>query len=85
MKIILLAVAVAATITTAHAGWLTSAAMNAATTSKTVKPTSVYLLDVTGIDVRIYEWQPKGNTHIRCVLVAGSKNSTGVACYKAED
>lgn len=47
-------------------------------------PTSKYKLDVYGFDVRVYEWAPKDNPNVRCVLIAGNNNSSGVACYPVE-
>lgn len=47
-------------------------------------PTAEYNLDTYGLDVRVYEWAPADNPNIRCVFVAGSENSTGVACYPVE-
>jgi len=84
-KILIIAALVMITPMTAQAGWLGNAAMNAvSSSSETKKPTAQYQLDVTGTDVRIYEWQPKGNPDVRCVMVAGSENSSGVACYKVK-
>jgi len=69
--------------TQANAGWLGSAVMNGMSdANETVKPTAVYMLGVTGVDVRVYEWQPKGDKNTRCVFITGSTNSSGVACYK---
>lgn len=45
---------------------------------------SKYKLDVYGYDVRVYEWTPKDNKNVRCVLIAGNENSSGVACYPVE-
>jgi len=71
--------------TTAQAGWLGNAAMNAVSgSSETKQPTAQYQLEVTGTNVRVYEWQPKGSNNVRCVFVTGSKNSSGVACYRVK-
>ncbi len=45
------------------------------------KSTTKYKLNVSGWDVRVYEWIPEDNEDVRCVFLAGSENSTGVACY----
>jgi len=49
------------------------------------KQTTHYKLDVMNYDARVYEWTPNENPNIRCVFVAGSENSTGVACYPVVD
>ena len=64
---------------TANAGLLDSVMTSNFPTKQT---TSKYKLDVYGYDVRIYEWQPQENKNIRCVFIAGNKNSSGVSCYK---
>lgn len=43
-----------------------------------------YKVGVYGYDVRVYEWTPVDNKNVRCVFVAGSENSSGVACYPVE-
>jgi hypothetical protein len=49
-----------------------------------IEPTAKYKLKTYGFDVRVYEWIPKYNPDMRCVFVAGETNSTGVACYQAQ-
>lgn len=43
-----------------------------------------YKVETYGYNVRVYEWTPKDNKNVRCVFVAGSENSSGVACYEVE-
>ena len=45
------------------------------------KPSSKYMVETYGFDVRVYEWTPKDNPNYTCVFVAGNNNSSGVACY----
>ena len=66
---------------TAQAGWIASVANS---DLPEVKPESKYELDTYGFDVRIYEWTPKDNKNVRCVLAAGNENSSGVACYEVQ-
>lgn len=78
-KKVLTAVALTVTMTTtAHAG-LWDSAVTSGWPTKDV--TTKYKLDTYGFDVRVYEWTPRDNKNVRCVFVAGSNNSTGVACY----
>jgi len=68
--------------TSASAGLLDSLATS---DFKTKEVTSQYKIDTYGYNVRVYEWKPKDNEDVRCVLVAGSENSTGVACYNVKN
>jgi len=63
--------------TLANAGFLTSLA----TGDWRTLPTQHYKIEAFGYDVRVYEWTPLGNKGVRCVMTAGNKNSSGVACY----
>lgn len=82
MNKFILATALTLATTTANAGWLTNMASDATRDKgEDRKPTAEYNLDTFGNDVRVYEWTPADNKDIRCVFVAGSDNSTGVACY----
>lgn len=45
------------------------------------KVSGKYKLETYGYDARAYEWTPKHNKKVSCVLIAGSSSSTGVACY----
>jgi|AntRauTorcE11897_2_1112592.scaffolds.fasta_scaffold28584_2 opacity protein-like surface antigen len=51
----------------------------------TIENVTKYKVSTHGYDVRVYEWTPKDNKNVRCVFVAGSENSSGVACYPVED
>jgi len=77
-KIIACALLLVSFATSAHARWLGNAVSGS---SETKNPTAQYQLEVTGTNVRVYEWQPQGNKNVRCVIVAGSTNSSGVSCY----
>jgi len=80
MKKYILAIITALMISTpAHAGMWDSLATSS---WKDKKPSAQYKLDVHGYDVRVYEWIPEKNPRVRCVFVAGNKNSSGVSCYK---
>lgn len=79
---VLCAVALAAGMTaSAHAGLFDSAATSGWPTIENVKR---YKVSTYGYDVRVYEWTPSDNKNVRCVFVAGSENSSGVACYPIE-
>ena len=46
----------------------------------TIKPSSEYLIETAGWNIRVYEWIPADNPNTRCMFAAGSKKG-GVACY----
>ena len=52
--------------------------------AQTVKPSSEYLIETAGWNIRVYEWIPADNPNIRCMFAAGSKKG-GVACYSIND
>jgi len=52
--------------------------------AKTVKPSSEYLIETAGWNIRVYEWIPADNPNVRCMFAAGSKKG-GVACYSIND
>ncbi|RUM81971.1 MAG: hypothetical protein DSZ17_04895 [Candidatus Thioglobus sp.] len=52
--------------------------------AKTVKPSSEYLIETAGWNIRVYEWIPADNPNIRCMFAAGSQKG-GVACYSIND
>lgn len=78
MKTLLVLTALLATSLTANAG-MKDSLLTAGWEDK--EPTSKYKLDTYGYAVRVYEWTPDNNPNVSCVFVAGSTNSTGVACY----
>lgn len=80
-KLLASAIVLCSFVGTAHAGLLDSVATGG---WKTKQTTTKYKLSTYGYDVRVYEWAPKDNPDVRCVFVAGNKNSSGVACYKAK-
>lgn len=82
MKKLLILIVLIAFAPPAMAGFLTN--MVAGEGEKTEKSRR-YALEAFGNDVRVYEWTPLENKNVRCVFVAGSQNSTGVACYEVED
>ncbi|MCK5020128.1 MAG: hypothetical protein KAS32_23945 [Candidatus Peribacteraceae bacterium] len=45
-----------------------------------IKPTSTYNVEASGWNLRVVEWIPKDNPHVRCMFAGGSKKG-GVACY----
>jgi hypothetical protein len=47
---------------------------------ETVKPSSEYLIETAGWNIRVYEWIPADNPNTRCMFAAGSQKG-GVACY----
>lgn len=81
-KILVMALAIALFATPAFAGWLTNMA---AGDGEGTKKSVMYKLEAFGNDLRVYEWTPRDNPNVRCVFVAGSTNSTGVACYEVEE
>jgi hypothetical protein len=81
-KLIVLAALMIAFAAPASAGFLTNLA---AGDGEGTKESTMYKLDTYGNDVRVYEWTPRDNPNVRCVFVAGSTNSTGVACYEVEE
>ncbi len=50
----------------------------------TVKPSSEYLIETAGWNIRVYEWIPADNPNARCMFAAGSQKG-GVACYSIND
>lgn len=40
-----------------------------------------YNLPVAGIDLRVYEWTPKGNPNVTCVAAFGTDNPVGMQCF----
>ncbi|MCH9645263.1 MAG: hypothetical protein K0U08_01250 [Proteobacteria bacterium] len=46
----------------------------------TIKPSSEYLVETAGWNIRVYEWIPADNPNTRCMFAAGSQKG-GVACY----
>ncbi len=50
----------------------------------TVKPSSEYLIETAGWNIRVYEWIPADNPNTRCMFAAGSQKG-GVACYSIND
>ncbi len=52
--------------------------------AKTVKPSSEYLIETAGWNIRVYEWIPADNPNARCMFAAGSQKG-GVACYSIND
>lgn len=52
--------------------------------TQTVKPSSEYLIETAGWNIRVYEWIPADNPNVRCMFAAGSKKG-GVACYSIND
>jgi hypothetical protein len=52
--------------------------------AQTVKPSSEYLIETAGWNIRVYEWIPADNPNTRCMFAAGSQKG-GVACYSIND
>ncbi len=52
--------------------------------AKTVKPSSEYLVETAGWNIRVYEWIPADNPNVRCMFAAGSQKG-GVSCYSIND
>ncbi|SMN15866.1 hypothetical protein CRYPA_1835 [uncultured Candidatus Thioglobus sp.] len=52
--------------------------------AETVKPSSEYLIETAGWNIRVYEWIPADNPNVRCMFAAGSQKG-GVACYSIND
>jgi hypothetical protein len=52
--------------------------------AKTVKPSSEYLVETAGWNIRVYEWIPADNPNVRCMFAAGSQKG-GVSCYSLND
>jgi len=52
--------------------------------AQTVKPSSEYLIETAGWNIRVYEWIPADNPNARCMFAAGSQKG-GVACYSIND
>jgi hypothetical protein len=50
----------------------------------TIKPSSEYLIETAGWNIRVYEWIPADNPNTRCMFAAGSEKG-GVACYSIND
>ena len=78
MKKLLLGITVLFTSLSVNAG-LFDTVMTGDWTTKKVD--AKYKVETYGYDVRVYEWTPEANKNITCVFVAGSENSSGVACY----
>lgn len=79
-KIIALSLVMAFAAATANAGaWsrLQGFAM------ETKKPEAEYALDVAGENVRIYEFTPKTNNNVTCVMAFGKKTAD-MQCFKKE-
>lgn len=81
MKKLIIAITLMMFATAANAGLWDSIATSDFPVKET---TSHYKLDVYGYNVRVYEWTPENNPDVRCVFVAGSENSSGVACYEVK-
>ncbi|QKQ24724.1 hypothetical protein HUE58_06480 [Candidatus Ruthia endofausta] len=81
MRIKLIAFIAALLLTPVHAGlWEKITTMGV----KTVTPTSEYLIETPGWNIRVYEWTPADNPNTRCLFAAGSQKG-GVACYSIND
>ena len=52
--------------------------------AQTIKPSSEYLIETAGWNIRVYEWIPADNPNTRCMFAAGSQKG-GVACYSIND
>ncbi len=52
--------------------------------AETVKPSTEYLIETAGWNIRVYEWIPADNPNTRCMFAAGSQKG-GVACYSVND
>jgi hypothetical protein len=52
--------------------------------TETIKPSSEYLIETAGWNIRVYEWIPADNPNARCMFAAGSQKG-GVACYSIND
>jgi len=52
--------------------------------AQTVKPSSEYLIETAGWNIRVYEWVPADNPNVRCMFAAGSQKG-GVACYSINE
>ena len=52
--------------------------------AQTVKPSSEYLIETAGWNIRVHEWIQADNPNTRCMFAAGSQKG-GVACYSIND
>ena len=66
--------------TSASAGWLDSAATSGWDTKESEK----YKLEAYGFDLRVYEWNPKGNSNVTCVTAFGETGPVGLQCFENE-
>ncbi|NYT52550.1 MAG: hypothetical protein H0A74_03135 [Candidatus Vesicomyosocius endoextente] len=81
MKIKLITFIIVLFLTPVHAGlWEKITTIGA----KIVTPTSEYLIETSGWNIRVYEWIPTDNPNTRCLFAAGSQKG-GVACYSIND
>ncbi|MDC9727365.1 MAG: hypothetical protein PSN35_05990 [Candidatus Thioglobus sp.] len=80
MKLITLIIAFTLSISAQAGLWEKMTTMGA----QTVKPSSEYLIETAGWNIRVYEWIPADNPNVRCMFAAGSQKG-GVACYSIND
>lgn len=46
--------------------------------------TAGYTVPTTGLDVRVFEFTPKANSNITCVMAFGQTNPVGLQCFEKE-
>ena len=80
MKLITLITAFILSISAQAGLWEKMTTMGA----QTVKPSSEYLIETAGWNIRVYEWIPADHPNARCMFAAGSQKG-GVACYSIND
>jgi hypothetical protein len=80
IKLITLLIALVVSLSVQAGLWEKMTTMGA----PTVKPSSVYLIETAGWNIRVYEWIPADNPNTRCMFAAGSQKG-GVACYSIND
>jgi hypothetical protein len=82
MKFALTALVLSAfTATSASAGWLDSVATKDWETKKSDK----YKLEAYGFDLRVYEWNPRGNSNVTCITAFSEKGPIGLQCFENEE
>ena len=81
MKQLMIMTALVATVaTTASAGLFDSVA----TRNWDTKESDNYKLEAYGFDLRIYEWNPKGNPNVTCITGFSEVGSIGIQCFETK-
>jgi len=78
------------TIATIALGVITATSANAgifgsvATIDWETKKSDKYKLEAYGFDLRVYEWNPKGNPDVTCITAFGEKGPIGMQCFETK-